>query len=57
MSGTSTSSKTPRRDLEDRRGLNRLPDVHLSSESLPGVLVDVEDPDAPDDGLRLMRTS
>ena len=31
--------------------------LHLSSKSLPGVLEDVEVPDAPGDGLRLKRTS
>ena len=31
--------------------------LHLSSKSLPGVLEDVEVPDAPGDGLRWMRTS
>ena len=29
--------------------------LHLSSKSLPGVLEDVEGPDAPGDGLRWMR--
>ena len=31
--------------------------LHLSSKSLPGVLEDVEVPDAPGDGLRWKRTS
>ena len=50
--GTSTSSKTPRRDSEDRWTSGSLSRPRLSSKSLLGVLEDVEVPDTHGDGLR-----